>query len=170
MFIATPNGILILRHNTVCHIFSFIICKLNYNFFLSDIKYDTRTKFNLFNEIIPLKTQINLWLKILLFTGVCHCDDLLYLFYCPILFPDYPEGHPDIKMIEALTTLWTNFAKYGYAIQYRINNFIQKFEIILRPLFGFYCELFEKLKLVYLIIYCDVWYIQDNYRYVTLSK
>jgi hypothetical protein len=45
--------------------------------------------------------------------GVCHCDDLIYLFQLPLLFPDLPLGHPDLQISEILIQLWTDFAKYG---------------------------------------------------------
>ncbi|KAI8442412.1 hypothetical protein MSG28_005926 [Choristoneura fumiferana] len=41
-------------------------------------------------------------------TGMSHADDLFYLFYqpfIPVLF--------EMEMINRMTTLWTNFAKYG---------------------------------------------------------
>ncbi|XP_967137.2 juvenile hormone esterase-like [Tribolium castaneum] len=46
--------------------------------------------------------------------GVCHADELQYLF--PIgdgLFPDKPPSPDDKKMAKIMTTLWTNFAKFG---------------------------------------------------------
>ncbi|KAG5884998.1 hypothetical protein JTB14_025344 [Gonioctena quinquepunctata] len=46
--------------------------------------------------------------------GVCHADDLQYLF--PVgdgLFPDVTPSDDDKKMRNLLTTLWTNFAKTG---------------------------------------------------------
>lgn len=45
--------------------------------------------------------------------GVSHCDDLIYLFHLPLLFPDWPPGHPDIQMSETIIQLWTDFAKCG---------------------------------------------------------
>nr|CAD7454741.1 unnamed protein product [Timema tahoe] len=45
--------------------------------------------------------------------GVSHCDDLIYLFKTPAFFPAFPEGHQDLKVVDTLVTLWTNFAKYG---------------------------------------------------------
>nr|CAH7768495.1 unnamed protein product [Callosobruchus chinensis] len=46
--------------------------------------------------------------------GVCHADELQYLF--PIgdgLFPDVKPSESDKKITEIMTTLWTNFAKTG---------------------------------------------------------
>nr|CAD7256157.1 unnamed protein product [Timema shepardi] len=45
--------------------------------------------------------------------GVSHSDDLIYLFKTPAFFPAFPEGHQDLKVVDTLVTLWTNFAKYG---------------------------------------------------------
>ncbi|KAF5307862.1 hypothetical protein FQR65_LT06594 [Abscondita terminalis] len=45
--------------------------------------------------------------------GVCHADDLQYMF--PVgdsLFPDQKQDVLDQRITEIITTLWTNFAKY----------------------------------------------------------
>ena len=58
--------------------------------------------------------------------GVSHCDDLIYLFSLPLLFPPWPDDHPDLAMSKKLIELWTNFAKYVtdmamvYALDYEI--------------------------------------------------
>ncbi|XP_017772304.1 PREDICTED: venom carboxylesterase-6-like [Nicrophorus vespilloides] len=44
--------------------------------------------------------------------GVCHCDELLYLFTTSDYFP--PLLEEDLKMSKLLVKLWTNFAKFGY--------------------------------------------------------
>lgn len=44
--------------------------------------------------------------------GACHTDELLYLFTNSLL-PDYKPTKQDKKMRKLLSTLWTNFAKYG---------------------------------------------------------
>ncbi|KAJ8920752.1 hypothetical protein NQ315_004892 [Exocentrus adspersus] len=44
--------------------------------------------------------------------GVSHCDDLLYLFNSPGLFPFLADEN-DISMSNAMIDLWTNFAIYG---------------------------------------------------------
>lgn len=41
-------------------------------------------------------------------TGTAHADDLFYLFYQPFI-----PGWFDKEMINRVTTMWTNFAKYG---------------------------------------------------------
>lgn len=47
--------------------------------------------------------------------GVCHADELQYLFPVgDMLFPTKPPDHADKKVAKFLTTLWTNFAKTGY--------------------------------------------------------
>ncbi|KAL3282793.1 hypothetical protein HHI36_005959 [Cryptolaemus montrouzieri] len=44
--------------------------------------------------------------------GTSHCDDLLYLFNSPGLFPPVVDGR-DREMSEILLDRWTNFAIYG---------------------------------------------------------
>lgn len=44
--------------------------------------------------------------------GVSHCDDLLYLFRSPALFPDL-DDIVDISIMEMMTDLWTSFAIHG---------------------------------------------------------
>ncbi|XP_026318639.1 bile salt-activated lipase-like [Hyposmocoma kahamanoa] len=44
--------------------------------------------------------------------GACHTDELLYLFD-GYLWP-YPINDKDQLMIDSMTTIWTNFAKYGH--------------------------------------------------------
>ena len=48
-----------------------------------------------------------------LFLGVCHCDELGYLFKVNLM--DYvPEKESkEDKMLETMTKLWTNFAKFN---------------------------------------------------------
>lgn len=43
--------------------------------------------------------------------GAAHCDDLLYLFKSPALFPNLTDPK-DLQMSEIMVTLWTNFATY----------------------------------------------------------
>ncbi|KAF5307860.1 hypothetical protein FQR65_LT06592 [Abscondita terminalis] len=45
--------------------------------------------------------------------GVCHKDELLYLFRNNIDFPNYTPSESDRKISDLLITLWTNFATYG---------------------------------------------------------
>ncbi|CAH2075634.1 unnamed protein product, partial [Iphiclides podalirius] len=44
-------------------------------------------------------------------TGACHGDDLMYLFKATLL--PFGINSRDYQMINTMTTLWTNFAKYG---------------------------------------------------------
>ncbi|XP_069689981.1 juvenile hormone esterase-like [Periplaneta americana] len=44
--------------------------------------------------------------------GVGHSDELIYLFK-HTEYPEVPEDHPDVVVINTLITLWTNFATYG---------------------------------------------------------
>ncbi|CAG9787598.1 unnamed protein product [Diatraea saccharalis] len=45
---------------------------------------------------------------------VCHGDDLLYLFQIKLLCPDkIDEDSSTFKLIDNITKMWTNFAKYG---------------------------------------------------------
>ncbi|KAF5288896.1 hypothetical protein FQA39_LY03775 [Lamprigera yunnana] len=45
--------------------------------------------------------------------GVCHGDELLYLFKNTVDFPNYQPSKSDEEMTDLLVTLWTNFAIYG---------------------------------------------------------
>ncbi|KAB0797797.1 hypothetical protein PPYR_08790 [Photinus pyralis] len=45
--------------------------------------------------------------------GVCHSDDLLYLFGNKELFPDSLRNQQGSKVAELMAKLWTNFAKFG---------------------------------------------------------
>lgn len=49
--------------------------------------------------------------------GVVHHDDLIYLFYISKLFPLFKENSPkEVEMVNKLTILYANFAKYGTPI------------------------------------------------------
>lgn len=49
--------------------------------------------------------------------GVVHHDDLIYLFYISKLFPLFKESSPkEVEMVNKLTILYANFAKYGTPI------------------------------------------------------
>ncbi|CAG2061043.1 unnamed protein product, partial [Timema podura] len=50
--------------------------------------------------------------------GVSHCDDLQYLFPFGALFPGIMLSHEDERMIDVMTTLWTNFAATGSPDRY----------------------------------------------------
>nr|CAD7414940.1 unnamed protein product [Timema poppensis] len=59
------------------------------------------------------RNTCELYVHLFFFLGVSHSDDLIYLFKTPAFFPAFPEGHQDLKVVDTLVTLWTNFAKYG---------------------------------------------------------
>jgi carboxylesterase type B len=50
-----------------------------------------------------------LWLS-----GVCHADDLGYLFRVGHMDPDLDPESPEAKTRSRLVKMWTNFAKTGY--------------------------------------------------------
>ena len=45
--------------------------------------------------------------------GASHCDDLLYLFRSPALFPDLQPNSSDLTVSRIMVQMWTDFAKYG---------------------------------------------------------
>ncbi|EDW74344.1 uncharacterized protein Dwil_GK21864 [Drosophila willistoni] len=45
--------------------------------------------------------------------GVVHCDDLIYLFRSPILFPDFAKNSTEAKVIKTFVRYFINFAKFG---------------------------------------------------------
>lgn len=50
------------------------------------------------------------------FTGVCHADDLIYLFPYGKAFSGTRLTETDEKIVDIMTTLWTNFARTGWGI------------------------------------------------------
>lgn len=44
--------------------------------------------------------------------GVVHCDDLLYLFRTPLIFPDFAKGSKDEEMVKLMVSTYISFA-YG---------------------------------------------------------
>ncbi|XP_053666504.1 juvenile hormone esterase-like [Anopheles marshallii] len=47
--------------------------------------------------------------------GIVHCDDLIYIFRAPILFPDFSRNSPDAKVTKKMTKLLVDFARTGVA-------------------------------------------------------
>ncbi|KAJ9599104.1 hypothetical protein L9F63_010372, partial [Diploptera punctata] len=47
------------------------------------------------------------------FPGVCHCDELGYLFFSPYLDIELESGCPEEKIRSQFVKMWTNFAKTG---------------------------------------------------------
>ncbi|XP_068151131.1 juvenile hormone esterase-like isoform X2 [Drosophila tropicalis] len=48
--------------------------------------------------------------------GVVHCDDLLYLFRTPLLFPDFDKQSTEAKVIDSFVRYIVNFARFGFTI------------------------------------------------------
>ncbi|KAF4532291.1 hypothetical protein B566_EDAN015701 [Ephemera danica] len=48
--------------------------------------------------------------------GVCHLDDLQYIFHMPYYFPPLPvdPNHPDNQMMKLMTQLFANFIRTGH--------------------------------------------------------
>ncbi|EDW75956.2 uncharacterized protein Dwil_GK15211 [Drosophila willistoni] len=47
--------------------------------------------------------------------GVVHCDDLLYLFRTPLIFPDFDKKSTEAKVIDSFVSYIVSFARFGYA-------------------------------------------------------
>uniref|UniRef100_A0A1Y9HE21 Carboxylic ester hydrolase n=1 Tax=Anopheles funestus TaxID=62324 RepID=A0A1Y9HE21_ANOFN len=47
--------------------------------------------------------------------GIVHCDELIYIFRAPILFPDFRRNSPDAKVTKQMTKLLVDFARTGVA-------------------------------------------------------
>ncbi|XP_072946424.1 juvenile hormone esterase-like [Epargyreus clarus] len=45
--------------------------------------------------------------------GVAHHDDLIYLFSIRVRFPDIGLSGPDAALVDKMTAIWYNFARYG---------------------------------------------------------
>ncbi|KFB48522.1 AGAP005834-PA-like protein [Anopheles sinensis] len=45
--------------------------------------------------------------------GVVHCDDLNFLFRSPAIFPDYPAGSPELRMVDTFVNFFIDFAING---------------------------------------------------------
>ncbi|XP_058121866.1 juvenile hormone esterase-like [Anopheles ziemanni] len=45
--------------------------------------------------------------------GIVHCDELLYIFRAPVLFPDFQRGSPDAKVSHRFTKFLVDFARTG---------------------------------------------------------
>ncbi|XP_037947528.1 venom carboxylesterase-6-like [Teleopsis dalmanni] len=45
--------------------------------------------------------------------GVVHCDDLIYLFRSPLLFPDFDKNSTDAAVVQAFVSNFVHFAKYS---------------------------------------------------------
>ncbi|XP_035910508.1 esterase 6-like [Anopheles stephensi] len=47
--------------------------------------------------------------------GIVHCDELIYIFRAPILFPDFRRNSPDAMVTKRITKLLVDFAQTGVA-------------------------------------------------------
>ncbi|XP_064551989.1 uncharacterized protein LOC135437843 [Drosophila montana] len=45
--------------------------------------------------------------------GVVHCDDLIYLFRSPMLFPDFERNSTEARVIQSFVGYFVHFAKFG---------------------------------------------------------
>ncbi|KAL7737528.1 hypothetical protein ACLKA6_007655 [Drosophila palustris] len=45
--------------------------------------------------------------------GVVHCDDLIYLFRSPMLFPDFERNSTEARVIASFVAYFVHFAKFG---------------------------------------------------------
>lgn len=58
--------------------------------------------------------------------GVSHADELLYLFPVhEVLFPTSGMSEEDFRTVDVMTTLWTNFAKFGWVLIMELSYWIQ---------------------------------------------
>jgi hypothetical protein len=48
-----------------------------------------------------------------LFSGVVHHDDQMYLFFISSLFPAFKPEDPETKIVERQTKMWANFIQTG---------------------------------------------------------
>ncbi|XP_068144433.1 esterase-5B-like, partial [Drosophila tropicalis] len=48
--------------------------------------------------------------------GVVHCDDLIYLFRSPYLFPDFHKDSVEAKVIQKFVKYFVDFATFGYLV------------------------------------------------------
>uniref|UniRef100_A0A182ITJ1 Carboxylic ester hydrolase n=1 Tax=Anopheles atroparvus TaxID=41427 RepID=A0A182ITJ1_ANOAO len=47
--------------------------------------------------------------------GVVHCDDLNFIFRSPAIFPDYPAGSAELRMVDTFVNFFIDFAINGRA-------------------------------------------------------
>lgn len=70
-------------------------------------KFTCKSKRNLFSKMYQLEKKFG----DRMFTS--HCDDLAYLFEVNYMKQELERDSKELKMIEQVTKLWTNFAKFG---------------------------------------------------------
>jgi carboxylesterase type B len=71
----------------------------------------TSLHFPIFSYIVFL--DFILPLSNLCVAGVCHADDIGYLFHIGMLDLDLDPSTPEFKTLSRMVKLWTNFAKTG---------------------------------------------------------
>lgn len=106
------NGFININYSKLIDYFSdslmiYSSVKSAYNFILNNVtlynyyfKYSSSRNLNKFASGFPLEKGAN------------HADELFYLFE-PAPYKILPSTPSDLKMIDTLTSLWTNFAKHG---------------------------------------------------------
>ncbi|KAI5639531.1 carboxylesterase family domain-containing protein [Phthorimaea operculella] len=80
------------------------IAKLHKSFFY---KFSCKSKRNFFKKIFT-DDEVTKDVDV-----VCHCDDLPYLFPVKFMNQTVVKESREFQLIEKVTKLWTNFAKYG---------------------------------------------------------
>lgn len=73
-------------------------------------KFNCTSERNIMSRVIGVKKEI------VNRPVVCHTDDLMYIFDVKLANIPIDKSSASYKMIQNTTTLWTNFAKYGYCI------------------------------------------------------
>lgn len=77
------------------------------------------------NTFVKMTTRV---MHILLFffrehtlfsAGASHHDDTLYVFRQSFNFPVIETSSPDSHVVDELTAIWYNFARYGYVFIFR---------------------------------------------------
>jgi hypothetical protein len=51
--------------------------------------------------------------RFVLFSGVVHHDDQMYLFFISALFPAFKPEDPETRIVERQTKMWANFVQTG---------------------------------------------------------
>jgi hypothetical protein len=51
--------------------------------------------------------------KSILFSGVVHHDDQMYLFFISVVAPYFKPEDPETKIVERQTKMWANFIQTG---------------------------------------------------------
>lgn len=68
----------------------------------------------IFQNVIP-KTEKSLYKlsNSILFSGVVHHDDQMYLFFMSAIVPYFTPEDPETKIVERQTKMWANFIQTG---------------------------------------------------------